>query len=213
MLIKICGMTRQEDLDCANRANADYCGFIFHLRSPRYIDPQRVASLSSGDMKRVGVFTGANVEEMAATMRLARLDYAQLHGNQEAALARELGREKVIKVLWPQKYDSLCALIADAEAFAPYCAIFLLDSGTTGGGSGLAQNWQFLAGFQAPRPWFLAGGLNLATATMARQYCSPSGMDFNSGLEDAPGRKNHVLVKQTVSQLRRMDSCLQKELK
>ena len=104
MLLKFCGLRRQEDVTLAARLGATHCGFVFHAGSPRCVDAVTVSRLESGDMVRVGVFTGQDSDEIARIMRLARLDMAQLHADQSVDCARQLGAERVIRVLWPQRY-------------------------------------------------------------------------------------------------------------
>lgn len=192
--IKICGLSRQCDLDCAAEAGANFCGFIFHPQSPRHISPAEAAKLNSRGLWRTGVFVDANLAEIIEAAKLARLDFIQLHGGQPPETLKKLdlalGPGKAIKVLWPQKYASIAQLREDAGRFAPYCAWFLLDAGNTGGGSGKCLDWRKMANLALPRPWFLAGGLDENNAAEALLACSPQGLDFNSGLEDAPGIKN-----------------------
>lgn len=190
MLIKICGLTRQEDLDLAGRLGAQWCGFIFHPQSPRYIAPERAAQLESGSMLRVGVFVKQEAEEIRHVMKAARLDLAQLHGSQTPECALAIGAERVIRVIWPDRYTHRALLHAALQKHARACAYYLLDAGTAGGGSGRRLEWQDLSGLRPPRPWLLAGGLSADNVRQALSCCAPKGVDFNSGVEDAPGLKN-----------------------
>lgn len=194
MRIKVCGFTRQRDVDAAARLGADFCGFIFHPASPRYISPAGAARLESGGMARVGVFVGQGAEEILAIMAEARLDYAQLHGGQDRACAERVGPSRVIRVLWPERYAGRAMLEADMVAQAASCAWFLLEAGKAGGGSGQTQDWTRLAGLASPRPWLLAGGLGPANVASAVADCAPDGLDFNSGVEEAPGKKSPKLL-------------------
>lgn len=190
MLIKVCGMTRQSDVDCAARLGFHLCGFIFHSRSPRHVAPEQVASFQSGPMLRVGIFVEQQAQEIITIMRLARLDLAQLHGSQDAACAREIGARRVIRVLWPQRFQSLAELENEVRAHADSCTCYLLEAGLEGGGSGRNLDWKKLASLKTPHPWLLAGGLTAETAETALLATGADGLDFNSGLEDRPGIKN-----------------------
>ena len=206
MLLKFCGLRRQEDVTLAARLGATHCGFVFHAGSPRCVDAVTVSRLESGDMVRVGVFTGQDSDEIARIMRLARLDMAQLHADQSVDCARQLGAERVIRVLWPQRYGDTAALevaaqeagdyagamalFADAGQYADSCALYLLDAGRSGGGSGHTLAWEMLGGLRLPHPWLLAGGMSPANFRQALTACRPDGMDCNSGVEDAPGQKD-----------------------
>lgn len=189
MKLKICGMKRQADLDCAARLGFDFCGFIFHEKSPRYCEPAAAAKLKTGKMARVGVFLNQEAAEIIKIMRTAKLDYAQLHGAQTERDALRIGKDRVIRVLWPQRYENMDSLRAEAAKWD--CALFLLDAGQSGGGSGRSLDWGDLARLDLPAPWLLAGGLGAHNAREALERCSPWGLDFNSCLEDGPGLKNH----------------------
>ena len=194
MLTKVCGLTRQEDVDAAARLGADFCGFIFHPASPRCISPQQARALDSGRMARVGVFVDQDAEEILAIMAGARLGYAQLHGAQDRATAQRIGPARVIRVLWPERFASRAELVAEMAAWADSCALFLLEAGHGGGGSGRPQDWTRLAGLVSPRPWLLAGGLTPGNTAAALAACAPGGLDFNSGVEEAPGNKSPDLL-------------------
>ena len=190
MLIKFCGLTRQEDVDHAASLGAAMCGFIFHPRSPRGVTVAQAAALDSGSMLRVGVFVNQGSDEIRRVMDEARLDYAQLHGHQSVESARAIGAERVIRVLWPDRYTHRALLYNDLQRNAEACAYYLLDAGLKGGGSGHKLDWSDLASLRPAHPWLLAGGLSAANVAMAVGMCAPAGVDFNSGVEDAPGCKN-----------------------
>ena len=190
MLIKFCGLTRQEDVDHAASLGAAMCGFIFHPRSPRGVTVAQAAALDSGSMLRVGVFVNQGSDEIRRIMDEARLDYAQLHGHQSVECARTIGAERVIRVLWPDRYTHRALLYNDLQRNAEACAYYLLDAGLKGGGSGHKLDWSDLASLRPAHPWLLAGGLSAANVAMAVGMCAPAGVDFNSGVEDAPGYKN-----------------------
>ena len=97
--------------------------------------------------------------------------------------------ERAIRVLWPQRYGDAAALEAAAGQYADSCALYLLDAGRTGGGSGRTLVWEDLEDLRLPHPWLLAGGMSPANLRQALARCRPDGVDCNSGVEDAPGRK------------------------
>lgn len=201
--VKICGLRRQEDLDCAAEAGAEFCGFIFHPASPRSISPQAAARLDSRGLRRVGVFVRQTEEEIREILRVARLDLVQLHGDQSPDCARALGAERVIRVLWPARYPDRAALEAAMALHAPSTALFLLDAGMGGGGSGQRLLTPFLGDLESPRPWLLAGGLTPDNARQALNACPGAcGADLNSGLESAPGRKDHHKIRAALAALR-----------
>ena len=106
------------------------------------------------------------------------------------APSRAAALEKVIRVLWPDRYESLDALQKEMELWADSCAWFLLDAGSQSGGHGVSLDWNALASLKSPRPWFLAGGLSSASLNKALEQCTPNGIDLNSGVEAIPGQKS-----------------------
>lgn len=184
-------MQRQDDLRQAAQAGFEYCGFIFHPASPRFVKPEIVAGLETWQMKRVGVFVKNSIEEILAIMKTGRLDYAQLHGDFAPQDASRIGAEKIIKVLWPDRYQTSGNFEEECQKWHMACAYFLLDAGHAEGGSGKTVRAEYLSGTRIPKPWFLAGGLNAANLAEKLSTYSPDGVDVNSGVEDQPGHKNH----------------------
>ena len=196
MWVKICGMSEQVAVSHAAALGVDLCGFVFYPPSPRCISPEQAALLDTGRMKRVGVFVRQNVDDVLRAADTARLDFVQLHGGQDSAFAAALPAERVIRVLWPQKYSSLEELQKDLDRFAPTCALYLLDAGM---GSGRALDWRALHGLRFPHHWLLSGGLGPNNLQQALSVCSPDGVDLNSCLEDVPGHKSLELMNAAVA--------------
>lgn len=218
--VKVCGITRQSDMDLCRELGAAFTGFIFAPRSPRRITPEQAADLDSrlGHKAprplRVGVVAGQSLQEVRAIMQTARLDLVQLHGGEDPDFCRALGPERVIKTLWPHKLleesgepgeagDRLPDLLDRACApFVGACAYFLLDAGSGGGGSGHTLPWHKLALFRPPAPWLLAGGIGPDNAALAAAACRPYGIDCNSALETAPGVKDPALLRALFNNVR-----------
>jgi phosphoribosylanthranilate isomerase len=201
-LIKVCGLTREEDaLRCAE-LGADLLGFIFHPGSPRNTTPEFPARLRAPGARKVGVFVGQSVMETLGIMAAGRLDLVQLHGGQDEAFCRKLsqtiGPGRIIKVFWPEKAVSLEAFQAELDRFAPLCALMLADAGSGGGGHGQAiagRGAEILAGAKFSRPWLLAGGLGPDTVADMLSRFTPAGLDLNSGVESAPGLKDETKLR------------------
>ena len=197
MKIKICGLTRKEDLQFCQKCGVDYVGFIFHPPSPRNVIPSVVAEWSKGigsPPARVGVFVRQRAEEVVEIMEQCRLDFAQLHGDQDEEFCRKVGVSRVIKVLWPERCSTVQELQREMERFAPFCAHFLLDAGKSGGGHGRKMDISFLKEIEILRPIFLAGGLTPdmfdPQCSMSRYFKKIFALDFNSGVEERPGIKD-----------------------
>ncbi|WP_043644754.1 phosphoribosylanthranilate isomerase [Fundidesulfovibrio putealis] len=203
LLLKVCGMTLPEQVEAINAMGVDLLGFIFAKNSPRCVTPEHVAGIARGNAKRVGVFVEQDADEVNRIMETAKLDYAQLHAGQDADFCRAVGPQRVIRVFWPQRHDSLEALEQEMARYADLCAFMLLDSGTSGGGHGTSLDFVALARLNAPRPWLLAGGLSPDNAALAVEQARPDGLDVNSGVESAPGVKNIETVERVIRNIKR----------
>ena len=185
MTIKICGITNPEDALAAAAAGATALGFNFYPRSPRYIAPERAAAIATpAGVRRVGVFVNepaARVEEIA---RIARLDVAQLSGDERPAdYPAALAVWKAVRVA--EDFD--LSLYAECPAEA-----LLLDGPAAGlyGGAGKTFDWS-LGGACFSLPIILAGGLDASNVARAVAVAHPWGVDACSRIEAAPGRKDH----------------------
>lgn len=201
--VKVCGLTRAEDVAFCHAAGVQYVGFIMAVESPRRILPAAAAAMpkdAAGRVaKRVGVFTGHDIAELERQADEASFDFLQLHGGQDAALCRALGPERVIKVFWPERHDRE-TLQREMDRFAPVCAHFLFDAGKSGGGAGSGFAWERLKDLAIPRPWFLAGGIGPDTAKAAAAM-QPFGLDVNSGVEISPGVKDVAKIQAVLRNL------------
>ena len=212
--IKICGMTRLEDALCAVEAGVDALGFIFYAKSPRAIDPeaaQRIIAQLPPFVDAVGVFVDRDLAQVEAIIKQCRLGYAQLHGTESpedcrrlAAITASCQVLKAIRV-GPQ------TTAAEVASYQDSIQGFLLDTyqKNTVGGTGAAFDWSLIDGLNLQRPFVLAGGLDGNNIRMALEQVRPYGVDANSGLEDAPGLKNHNRIRQFVAAVRAFEAdCL-----
>lgn len=195
MLIKFCGMRQADSLELAASLGVNLCGFIFYPQSPRYIQPVAVRNLPTFGMIRTGVFVGQDLDEIREIAKLARLDLIQLHGQQDMNCALRLGTERIIRVVWPERFKSVAEFNGYLEEMAPACAFFLLDAGKKLGGSGRTLDTAFLESLISPRPWFLAGGLTAENINFLLKQIKPDGLDLNSGLESSIGVKDKKRMK------------------
>jgi len=200
--VKICGITRQEDATACIQLGVDFCGFIFHPPSPRNIAPTDAARITTDGALRIGVFVHQTVREVQDIMQTARLDLAQLAGDQDEDFCDKLGAERIIRVFWPQRFDHVHDLELELEHFADHAAYILLDAGKFGGGSGTCLDFGFLQTVTPPKPWFLAGGLSPETLPKALECLSPFCLDLNSGVESAPGVKSRDKIEECLAIIR-----------
>lgn len=194
-LIKVCGLTRAADVQLCCELGADMAGFIFHPESPRFVGPFFPETVPCAGLSKVGVFVRQEPPVIREIMDECGLDLAQLHGGHDEAQCDAVGPERVIKVLWPARFESAKALQAELDRFAPYCRYFLFDSGTSGGGHGETIELDILQQVDIPKDWFLAGGLSPDNVQGMVERCAPCGVDVNSGVESAPGMKDETRLR------------------
>lgn len=198
--IKICGITNLEDALCAVTAGADAIGFVFYEKSPRYVHPEKVGQIVSElppFVTTVGLFVNADPEIIKQTMRTAKLNVVQLHGD-EAPEDCSLSPYPVIKAVRVKDADSLVgidnynvsALLLDAWNDQQY------------GGTGESFDWQLAKKLTGRLPIILAGGLTPDNVAQAIQVVNPYAVDVSSGVEKSPGRKNHNKIREFIKQVK-----------
>ena len=178
--IKICGLTRPEDVRYVNTAKPDWCGFILNFPSSRRnVTPEQARALRAGldpDIRPVGVFVDRPVEEVAALLNSGVISVAQLHGREDNAYISVLRTLAPGCVVWRAFQLRSQADLAAADASG--ADLVLLDNGR---GTGQTFDWS-LAG-SVHRPFLLAGGLPPESIPRAVAALRPSGLDLSSGVE------------------------------
>ena len=187
--LKICGMTRREDVEAAVKAGAKYLGFIFYNKSPRCVTPEQVKEISRDlpkDIKKVGVFVNASIEDIQQTVKICGLDVVQLHGDESPEFALQFKGMEVWKALSLSNANDM----KYAENF-PADAV-LVDAMTSEqrGGTGQVCDWSLAAELSSMRPVILAGGISPSNIKEAIAQVKPVIIDVNSGVESAPGIKD-----------------------
>ncbi|MCI5159360.1 MAG: phosphoribosylanthranilate isomerase [Candidatus Electrothrix sp. AUS1_2] len=205
--IKMCGITNPEDAAAAVDAGVDALGFIFYEKSPRNIDPE-VARIIIEQLPpfvdTVGVFVDRKRQEVEEIIRFCRLGYAQLHGQESPKYCERLTRFaapcQVIKALRVGSHLQA----GDITPYNEHVKGFLLDTYQKGikGGTGQRFDWSLIHGLQLQRDFILAGGLDAESVREAVEIVRPYALDVNSGVEAAPGRKDHKLIKKFIRQVR-----------
>ena len=196
MKIKLCGLTRPEDIKCANKLNPDFIGFVFAKKSKRYVSPDNAFSLKElllPKIKAVGVFVNEDVKEVANLLNENIIDIAQLHGDEDEAYIKKLRiltDKPIIKAFKIKTRDDLLGV---KESSADY---ILLDSGS---GSGNVLEWDLIKSVE--RPFFLAGGLNPENVEEAIRTVKPYAIDVSSGIE-TDGFKDENKMKDFVAKAR-----------
>ena len=196
--LKFCGLTRAEDATHAAELGASYVGVIF-ASGPRLLTEDRAAAVLANvprDVGRVGVFGDQPPAEIARIARRLLLRAVQLHGASDAARVDAV-RRAVDAEVWPVIRIPGSSLPAHATAIAAISDVLFLDSFVDGslGGSGVAFAWDEMAtkiqSLRVGKRVVLAGGLRPENVARAIAAISPDVVDVSSGVESAPGIKDH----------------------
>lgn len=195
--VKICGNMTLQDTMAAVDAGADAVGFVFYAKSPRVVSPNTVAAIVSHlppFVTSVGVFVNEASDVVRHIMSECGLAYAQLHGEESPDYCAELG-VPVLKGIRVRTREDLASLPS-----YPVAAV-LLDAYRDGvaGGTGATFDWALAveATVKAKEwsPILLAGGLTPDNVGEAVRLVQPYGVDVSSGVEAAPGVKDHAKVR------------------
>ena len=188
--LKVCGVTSLEDACAAIDCGAEYLGFNFYPKSPRYIAPtvaRAIIERLPDDVISVGVFVNeSRPEDVVEILRASGARMAQLHGDEPPDYCAGVGAERVIKALRAGD-DFEARRVLDY----PVSAI-LLDAfdAKLYGGTGRTANWAIAREAARLTNVFLAGGLSPENVVEAIRAVEPFAVDVNSGVESAPGRKD-----------------------
>ena len=176
--IKLCGLSRMEDIEAVNELKPEYIGFVFAPKSRRYVTPETVIELKqllSPEIQAVGVFVNERPEKIVELLHNGVIDVVQLHGDEDEVYIsrlRKLTDKPIIKAFRVETASD----IDDAKrCSADY---ILLDSGA---GTGTVFDWKLLQNIH--RPYFLAGGLTPDNAADAVKQLHPFAVDVSSGIE------------------------------
>lgn len=200
--IKICGITRPEDAHAAADAGASAIGMVFWPGSPRAVDIAAaraiVAALPAG-VPAIGVFVNQTADEINAAIDGAGLFGVQLHGDEPVELIERI-RRPVIRAVTLGGLDVIDVL--------PPQVTVLLDAvdHERRGGTGQTIDWAAAAAVARRRPIVLAGGLTPSNVEQAIAEVRPYAVDVSSGVETAPGIKDHARMAAFIDAVRRADA-------
>lgn len=197
--IKLCGLSRPQDIQVVNELKPEFVGFVFAPKSKRYVSPQQAEALKallSPDIQAVGVFVNEATETVARLLNSGVIDMAQLHGGEDEDYIRQLRARTGKPIIQAFRVTSQ-ADAAEAESSA--ADHILLDSGA---GTGTAFDWHLIR--HVRRPYFLAGGLGLRNVEQAVQQLNPYAVDVSSGIE-TDGVKDPAKMAAFVAAVRKDD--------
>jgi phosphoribosylanthranilate isomerase len=204
--IKICGLTRREDLFAAIDAGADAVGLVFYKPSARYVNLAKARELARNtppSVCLVGLFVNAPAAEVRQVLDAVPLDLLQFHGDDSVeteAYCKQFGRPYLKAARVAPGLD----LLEYASRY-PSAQALLLDAFVEGyGGGGETFDWSLIPKV-LPLPIVLSGGLNPANVTEAVRAVRPAGVDVSSGVEQSKGIKDAAKIAAFIAGVRKAD--------
>ncbi len=202
--IKICGLTREADVDAAVAAGADAVGFVLYDKSPRHVTIERAAELAArlpAFVMPVGLFVNAHRDEVDAALRAIPQMLLQFHGDETPQECRAAGRPYLRAARMAAGFDLLdfASRFSDAHAL-------LLDTHVEGyGGSGKVFDWSLVPS-AVPRPVVLSGGLHAGNVIQGITSLRPWAVDVSSGVESSKGIKDADSIRRFCDAVREADA-------
>lgn len=203
--IKICGITREQDLQAVASCGADAIGLVFYEKSPRHVSLQQAAKLAHAVppfVTVVGLFVNPSAELVREVLAQVSLDVLQFHGEEAPEFCAQFGRPylKAIRVRDGVDLVQCAALYADAQGL-------LLDAYVEGthGGTGAVFEWSLIPEALRPRI-ILSGGLDSSNVGAAISVVHPYAVDVSSGVEASKGIKDAAKVAAFINEVKRVDA-------
>lgn len=218
--IKICGLTRPDDVHAAVDAGADAIGLVFYDKSPRYVDVAHAAALAEQVppfVSVVGLFVNADAEEVAHVAERVPLTLLQFHGDESPQQCTDIARRCRLPFMRAARVRPGLDLVEFADHYRDAAGL-LLDAFVEGyGGGGHVFDWTLIpAQWLPPNPAspsahgapriVLSGGLNAQNVAGAIERVRPYAVDVSSGVEAAKGVKDHARIAAFVRAVRMADA-------
>jgi phosphoribosylanthranilate isomerase len=202
--IKICGITRAEDIKAAASSGADALGLVFYAQSPRHVSvaqAQRLAAHIPPFVTLVGLFVNPSEDEVREVLRNIPLDVLQFHGEEAPEFCARFNRPylKAIRVKAGVDLVQYAARYAGAQGL-------LLDACVEGvhGGTGESFDWALIPQ-GLPLPLVLSGGLHAGNVAQAIGQVRPYAVDVSSGVERAKGIKDAAKIAAFIKEVKQID--------
>ncbi|SIR43691.1 phosphoribosylanthranilate isomerase [Halanaerobium kushneri] len=198
-MIKVCGMTRREDIKFAANIGVDAVGFIL-AESSRQVSLSRVRKLIDDCppfISRVAVVVNPTKNEIKEITDSRLFDYIQFHGSEEVELIKNTPLKSIKAISIAGEED-----LKELEKYKEAADFLLFDTkiGSQTGGTGESFDWSLISNLKIP--YILAGGLGPKNIKEALTKLNPTAVDINSRVENEPGKKNHRLLKEIVEKIK-----------
>ncbi len=201
--VKICGLTRMEDVMCVNQCRPDYAGFVF-AKSRRQVSAEQAEGLRramDSEILSVGVFVNGDMDEIVRLARQKVIDLIQLHGDEDAGYLKRLSKRVKVPIIRAVRVQSKEQI---EKAQEQECDYLLLDTYHPGqyGGGGRTFDPALIPSLY--KPWFLAGGLDRGNIVEKIQAHHPFGVDVSSKVE-TEGKKDPEKIREFIERVRRLE--------
>ncbi len=213
--IKLCGLTRPEDIRAAVAAGADAIGLVFYPPSPRHVSAEQAARLLQelpAFISSVGLFVNADLDQVRQVLATAPISMLQFHGDETpeqcAGIAEAVGRPflRALRIRPETKSADLLESALHYRGASPLFAGLLLDTWSDAyGGTGKVFDWSLIPAEIAHQA-VLSGGLNVQNVTDAVRRIRPHAVDVSSGIEASKGVKDSALMQAFANAVRAGDS-------
>ncbi len=199
MRIKVCGMTKAEQVLQLDEWGVEFAGFIFYPKSPRYVlshmSKEQLKKLKGKHINKVGVFVNTPVDELLQLVDDCGLYLVQLHGDESPRYCEQVSNYvTVVKAFRLREGEDILWRAKDYQYAAD---MFLFDTEGAGyGGTGKKFNWDLLKGGNVRKPFFLSGGIQSEDVELLKEFEKEPvakdlfAIDINSKFELAPGLKD-----------------------
>ena len=206
MKLKVCGLTKMDQIQELISMNIDFLGFIFYEKSPRFVlnhlSLEEISKINH--QGKVGVFVNETVEKITEISEKSNLNFIQLHGDEDENFIKDLRKNvkkevKLIKVFRVGETFNF-----QFSIFNSLVDYFLFDTDSKAfGGTGKTFYWQILNEIEIPIPYFLSGGISLENIhQLSTINHKPLALDINSKFEIEPGIKDIEKIKTLKSLLK-----------
>ena len=211
MRIKVCGITKPDQLIQLDEMGVEFAGFIFYPKSPRYafsqMTKEQLRKLKGKQINKVGVFVNTPAEEVLHMVDACGLYLVQLHGDESPKYCERISNYvTVVKAFRMREGENILWRAKDYQDVAD---MFLFDTEGAGyGGTGKKFNWKQLEGETVRKPFFLSGGIEPTDADLLKEFSTSSvakdlfAVDINSKFEITPGIKDMAKVQAFVTAIK-----------
>jgi len=201
--VKICGITREEDLTKLIELNIAWAGFVFYKKSVRNVNynNKRLFDIGKNKIGKVALFVDPEDNFLETVIDKMKPDLLQLHGSEKperCSYIRKRFGVPVMKALYVRDLNSF----KKVSKFDNFVDRLLFDAKLTkeklNGGITETLNWELLNSYKGNKDWLLAGGLNHKNVKEALKISNAKKIDVSSGVEKAPGIKCELLIKKLI---------------